>query len=216
MSLTCAQLENLAAELALGTVSGAERASALDHLAGCRPCRSLVDQLARAADSLLLLAPEAEPPPGFESRVMSRIAPATRARSGRRRRVLVGVAAAALVAALSGAGAAMVDDDRRPADIRTALVSDDQGRWTCRALVYGDDPTWLVVSLDRTDGLTASFSVEGVSAGSATPVPLGSFSIEQGHGSLAKAIELSAEDLRTVRVLDSAGRVRYEMNFPPA
>nr|MDQ3641745.1 hypothetical protein [Actinomycetota bacterium] len=89
MRLTCAQLEDVAAELALGTVAGAERAAALDHLAGCASCRNLVDQLARAADSLLLLAPEAEPPPGFESRVLSRIAPVARPRRGRRRRVLV-------------------------------------------------------------------------------------------------------------------------------
>ena len=215
MSLTCAQLEELAAELALGTVSGSERAAALDHLARCAACRDLVDQLARAADSLLLLAPDAEPPPGFESRVLARIAPAARPRAGRRRRVMTGVAAAALVAALSGAGAAMLDDDRRPADIRTALASDDQGRWRCRAVVYGENPTWLVVSLDRTDDLSAAFSVEAVRAGSATPVPVGTLTIDKGHGSFARAIEVPADDLQTVRVLDAGGRLRYEMSFPP-
>ena len=220
MTLTCAQLEDVAAELALGTVSGAERAAALDHLAGCAACRNLVDQLARAADSLLLLAPEAQPPPGFESKVLSRIGvargTAARARPGRRRRVLVGVAAAALVAGLSGAGATMLaDDDRRPPEIRTALASDDQGRWTCRAVVYGDNPTWLVVSLDRTDGLNAAFSVEAFGSGSAGPVPVGTFTIDRGHGSLAKAIQLPADELQSVRVLDAGGRVRYEMRFPP-
>ncbi|CAA9241651.1 MAG: hypothetical protein AVDCRST_MAG10-1628 [uncultured Acidimicrobiales bacterium] len=214
MSLTCAQLEDVAAELALGTVSGAERAAALDHVAGCAACRNLVDQLARAADSLLLLAPEAEPPPGFESRVLSRITPAARPRRERRRRVLVGVAAAALVAGLSGAGvAAMVDDDRRAADIRTALTIADDGRWTCRAVVYGDDPTWLVVSLDRTDDLSAAFSVEAFRSGQAGPVTVGTLTIEQGHGSLATAIQLPAGELETVRVLDARGQVRYTMRF---
>ena len=127
MSLTCAQLEDLAAELALGTVSGAERAVALDHLAGCAACRDLVDQLARVADNLLLLAPVAEPPPGFESKVLSQLgvapAPAARVRP-LRRRVLVGVAAAALVAGLSGVGAAWLAEDgagRTVGEIRTAL-----------------------------------------------------------------------------------------------
>ena len=217
--MRCAELQDLAAELALGTVSGAERAAALDHLAGCAGCRELVDQLARAADTMLLLAPVAEPPPGFESKVLARMGVApVRARRGPPplRRALVGVAAAALVAALSVAGAAWVTDDGgRPQEIRTALVSDDEGVWTCRALVYGDEPAWLVVSLDRTDGLDADFWVEAVHAGGEGPVPVGRFSIQDGHGSLAAAVELPADELEAVRVLDGGGRVRYEVTFPP-
>ena len=215
--MTCAELEELAAELALGTVSGAERAAALDHLAGCPACRDLVDQLSRAADTMLLLAPSAEPPPGFESRVLARVGvPPVRARrAAPRRRLLVGLAAAAMVAALSGAGAAwLADDDPGRGDLRTALVRDDQGRWTCRATVYGDRPTWLVVSLDRNDGLNATFSVEAFRAGSASPVPVGSFSIQDGHGSLTTAIELPGDDVRRVRVLDGTGRTRYEVPLP--
>jgi hypothetical protein len=159
--MTCAELEDLAAELALGTVSGAERAQALDHLAKCASCRDMVDKLSRVADCMLLLAPVAEPPPGFESKVLARmgVRPATVTPLPRRRRTLVGVAAVALVAALSGATAATLVDDERAPEIRTALAVDDEGRWTCRAVVYGADPTWLVVSLDRTDDLSTSFSV---------------------------------------------------------
>ena len=222
MSLTCAQLEERAAELALGTVSGAERAVALDHLAACGSCRNLVDQLARVADDLLLLAPVAEPPPGFESKVLSQlgVAPEPAAPvSSVRRRILVGVAAAALVAGLSGVGAMwMADDDPRPVasgEIRTALSVDDEGRWRCRAVIYGENPTWLVVSLDRTDDLSATFSVETVHAGRETPVPVGTFAIERGHGSFAKAVDVPADGLERVRVLDAGGRVRYTMEFPP-
>ena len=226
MSLTCAQLEELAAELALGTVSGAERAAALDHLAGCGACRNLVDQLARVADNLLLLAPVAEPPPGFESKVLSQLgvapAPAPRASTPIRRRLLVGVAAVALVAGLSGAGAAWLAADDPSAvpvaagEIRTALAVDDEGRWTCRAVVYGANPTWLVVSLDRSDDLSAVFSVEALHSGRPEPVPVGTFAIEKGHGSLAKAVELPAAGVETIRVLDAGGRIRYTMDFPPS
>jgi hypothetical protein len=239
VSLTCPQLEEVAAELALGTVSGAERAAALDHLAGCPACRDLVDQLARVADSMLLLAPAAEPPPGFESKVLSRmgVAPAPTVRLGPaqptvrpgparapRRRFLVGVAAAALVAGLAGAGVATLAGDGRPAavqtaagtpaaGVRTALAVDTDGRWTCRAVVYGDAPTWLVVSLDRTDGLSASFTVEAFHSDDPTPVSLGTFSTAQGHGTFAQPVPLPADSLQSVRVLDAAGRVRYQMNF---
>ena len=215
--MTCGELEDLAAELALGTVSGAERAAALDHLAGCPACRELVDQLARAADNLLLLAPVAEPPPGFESRVLTRLgvarAPVPLGPS-RRRRVLVAAAAMVLTAAVSGAGVSLLADDERPPELRTALIQDDEGRWTCRSFVYGEDPTWLVVSLDRTDGLNAAYTVEAVRRGGADPVPVCSFSLQDGHGSFTKAVQMPADDVRGIRVLDSGGRVRYEMTFP--
>lgn len=215
--MTCAELEALAAELALGTVSGAERAVALDHLAGCAACRALVEELAGLADRILLLAPVIEPPPGFESKVLARMggaAPVHELRPTRRRRLLVGIAAAALVAGLSTAGATwLAGESERPTEIRTALAADNEGRWRCRAVVYGDKPTWLVVSLDRMDGSSNSYSVEALRAGSDTPVKVGTFSLEQGHGTLARPVDLPAGDLESVRVLDAGGRVRYEMFF---
>jgi hypothetical protein len=214
--MSCAELEALAAELALGTVAGAERARALDHLAGCAACRELVDDLAGLADRMLLLAPVIEPPPGFESKVLAQmgVAPVRELRPTRRRRLLVGIAAAALVAGLSTAGAAFVASDaERPVEVRTALAADNEGRWRCRAVVYGEKPTWLVVSLDRTDGSSNSYSVEALRAGDPTPLKVGTFSLEQGHGTLARQVDLPAGDLESVRVLDSGGRVRYEMFF---
>jgi hypothetical protein len=215
--VTCTELEALAAELALGTVAGAERAGALDHLAGCAACRSLVEELAGVADRMLLLAPVIEPPPGFESKVLARIgvaAPVRELRPPRRRRLLVGIAAAALVAAMSTAGATwLAGESERPVEVRTALAADNEGRWRCRAVVYGEKPTWLVVSLDRTDGSSNSYSVEALRIGNPTPVPVGSFTLDQGHGTFARPVDLPAGDLESVRVLDSGGRVRYVMTF---
>jgi hypothetical protein len=215
--VTCAELETLAAELALGTVSGAERARALDHLAGCPACRALVEDLAGVADRLLVLAPVIEPPPGFESKVLSRMgvaAPVRELRPSRRRRLAVGIAAVALVAAMTTAGATwLAGESERPVEIRTALAADNEGRWRCRAVVYGDKPTWLVVSLDRMDGSNNSYSVEAVRTGSEAPIKVGTFSLDQGHGTLARQVELPAGDLESVRVLDAGGRVRYTMTF---
>jgi hypothetical protein len=214
--VTCAELEELAAELALGTVSGAERAVALDHLSGCAACRRLVDELSRVADTMLLLAPVAEPPAGFESKVLGRmgVAVATGRRRMPRRRLLVSVAAVALVAALAGAGGALLDADRGSPEIRTALAVDDQGRWTCRLTVYGESPAWLVVSLDRTDGSNSSYSVEAVLAGRTDPVSVGTFTLRDGHGTLATTTDLPVEDVRSVRVVDGGGRVRYVVPLP--
>lgn len=225
-AMTCAEVEELAAELALGGVAGAERAAVLAHLAGCDACRTLVDQLARAADNLLLLAPALEPPPGFESRVLARIAAAAEPVPLRpsRRRLWLGAAAVALVAAMSGVGVAELGhhDSRRQvtaiapiAAVRTALAKDPAGRWTCEAVLYGTEPTRMVVSLDRTDGLSAGFTVEAVRAGSPDTVPVGSFSINDGHGSLATTVGLIVDEIQGIRVLDSTGKVRYEASFSP-
>ena len=233
--LTCAEVETLAPELALGTIDGAERAAVLSHLAGCGKCRELADQLAGVADGLLLLAPPAEPPPGFESRVLSRLASpaateatarrarplrgATAGRPARRPpRALVGIAAVALVAALAGGGLALLGGgpDRAGAEVQTALSKDDEGQWTCRAVAYGTDPGWVFVALDRTDGANRTFAVEARRAGDATPISLGNLTLRDGHGSLATQLQVSASELRSIRMFDDTGRVRYEMEFRPA
>ena len=226
--LSCAEAETLAPELALGTIDGAERAALLSHLAGCTRCRELADQLAGVADGLLLLAPPAEPPPGFESRVLSRMAsPATAARTARLprparparrpRRALVGIAAVALVAALAGGGLALLGGpDRAGADVHTALAKDDEGLWTCRAVAYGTDPGWVFVALDRADGANRTFAVEARRAGDATPIGLGNLTLRDGLGSLATRLQVPAVELRSIRMFDETGRVRYEMEFRPA
>jgi len=94
---SCAQLREVAPELALGVLSGAERAEAIIHVNGCARCQALVNELTEVADALPLLAPEHEPPPGFESRVLA----AGRARRRRTtRRWVASIAAAAAAAAI--------------------------------------------------------------------------------------------------------------------
>src|ERR1700748_3457142 len=81
----CQSVRPLLAELAIGAATGHDRAEALRHIAGCTGCRHEVADLARAADDLLLLVPEREPPPGFETAVAQRIANLPDARPRRRR-----------------------------------------------------------------------------------------------------------------------------------
>src|SRR5262245_10845753 len=96
----CEQTREIAAELALGITDGEERAQALRHLAECAECRRAVEEFSAVTDELLTLAPIQQPPPGFESRVLERLAPA-QPRRQRVRRVLVPLAAAAAAAAVA-------------------------------------------------------------------------------------------------------------------
>jgi hypothetical protein len=97
--LTCTQVQEAAPELALGILGGAERAEVVHHVDHCARCQAVVAQFAEAADALPLLAPEIEPPAGFEVRTLARLgAPKRRSR---RRAIVVAAVAAALAAILS-------------------------------------------------------------------------------------------------------------------
>jgi hypothetical protein len=71
--MTCAELADVAAELALGVLTGRERAMAIAHLDKCDDCREDVRQLMATGEQLLELLPPAEPPAGFETRVLERL-----------------------------------------------------------------------------------------------------------------------------------------------
>ncbi|HEY4453634.1 MAG TPA: anti-sigma factor [Pseudonocardiaceae bacterium] len=69
----CTRLHELAPELALGVLTGEERAEARKHLATCPDCREYVLELTSVGDGLLALVPGAEPPVGFEDRLLSKM-----------------------------------------------------------------------------------------------------------------------------------------------
>ncbi len=69
----CREFSDAAPELALGVMTGRERAQALAHLDHCASCREKVRQLTATGEGLLGLLPSVEPPAGFEARVMDRL-----------------------------------------------------------------------------------------------------------------------------------------------
>jgi hypothetical protein len=71
--MTCAELADVAAELALGVLTGRERAVAIGHLNTCDACREDVRQLMATGEQLRELLPTVEPPAGFETRVLKRL-----------------------------------------------------------------------------------------------------------------------------------------------
>lgn len=211
----CIELRDMVAELAVGALGGGERARAVAHLSVCPHCRQEAADLTRVADDLLLLAPETEPPPGFESRVLASLGrhrSATRPPARHRLRMLA-AAAALIVAAVGGGVAARVTaPDEEPAQVRTALALSASGRATCRVVVTGGDPASLVLTLDGSSGFSADYVVEAQPA-TGDPIPLGRFSLVDGHGMFATTVGVDGADLRSVRVFDTEGKLLYEA-FP--
>ncbi len=224
----CDQVEEVAPEIALGILSGSERAAALAHLGHCPSCRRLVEELTTSADSLLPLAPEAEPSIGFESRVLAATATAAQAgerpapaaagpRHPRRRRsggLNVAVAAAiAVAAAAGGLVAGLIAGDAPVTPVRTALAVSAGGKATCRAWAYGAEQAWVFISLEAPREWTADYTVEVTTAGGGTPAAVGHFRLQDGNASFGAKVDVPASQLRAVRVLDASGALRYEAPF---
>jgi len=159
----CAEVAPHLAEVATGAATGADRARVLNHLVGCSRCRLELEGLSRAADDLLLLAPEWEPPAGFETAVLARLAPLpSRHRTWTRARRLVLQAAAVVVAAALAAGLAWwrAAPDRRLAGeyreavavgdgsfLRAAPVTTDAGAVVGHLYAYQGHPSWIYVTV---------------------------------------------------------------------
>jgi hypothetical protein len=158
--MSCEQTRELAAELALGIADGAERAAALRHLSECAECRRAVEQYSEVTDELMMLAPEHEPPPGFESRVLARLRPPP-VRRRRRLRLVVPVVAAAAAASLAvGVVLGLTSDDRRLAahyrdtlavahgsSFEAARLIDAAGERSGLVYAYDGRASWIYVAL---------------------------------------------------------------------
>jgi putative zinc finger protein len=211
--MACEETRELAAEFALGIADGADRARTLRHLADCPECRRSVEELSTVVDQLLLLAPQHEPPAGFESRVVSRIATPRPARR-RRRLVLVPVAAAVASAAIAvGVVLGLTSDDRRLADqyretlaaangrsFEAARLQDDDGRRTGLVYGYRGSPSWIYVDLysDRATDYRAELVL---TTGRRLPLP--TLRLDPTTGSAGQAIPVDLEQVARVELIGS-------------
>jgi hypothetical protein len=159
----CDDLRDTLAEVATGAASGPDRAHLLRHLNGCSSCQRELAELSQVADEVLRIAPEREPPAGFEGAVLDRIAgeppPARPATARRVTRLLAYAAAVAVVAALAAGGVwRATASDRALASAHRETLAVADGRYFGAADLRGSDgasvgtvflydgtPSWLFV-----------------------------------------------------------------------
>lgn len=199
---SCTRVREAAAELALGVLPGAERAEVLAHVARCRECRLAVEDDVEVADALLLLAPVAEPPVGFESRVIGqRPVP-------RRRRWRIGLAAAAAVmAGVTGGivGHALTTGRPALAHAYVAELRAPDGRTVGQFFGSEGQPSWCSMLLrDQAAGELGLRLVFPHGRTVALPGPRSA----GGQVEWAGRIDVPLEGLRTVRVVDAHGATR--------
>ncbi|MGC9961963.1 MAG: hypothetical protein ABSE47_08685 [Acidimicrobiales bacterium] len=231
----CDLFESVAAELALGSLTGADRSAALAHLDGCEPCGTLLHELSAATDALLLAAPEADPPAGFEVRWLARIGSDTAAAAvpapveeGRRatvlplrRRARSVFAAAAAAIVLAGAGVGVgVTVARQPSTatatgpIRLAALrstaSYDGGGPVGEVAITPGNPSWLVMTFQKPGW---SGQVECVVTERGQSKQIGTFWLHDGTGSWAVLLPSAAGSVSTAQVRELTGSVLATASF---
>lgn len=210
MSLDCAQLRDLAPEVALDVLGGAVRAEAFVHLDECVGCRCYVSELVETVDALPLLVAEAEPPIGFEQRTLAAMAAQRRTPILSRRRLLF--AAMALVAAtmivtlavnritdsLSRPTAAQAPDSTAPVGLLVGIGNEAVGR----LYVSRDHHTFVFVAVDHgvDDGRYRVDVVDG-----STLRTVGTLSVLRGAGTWAGPLSSPPRPGATLRLTDAQG-----------
>jgi hypothetical protein len=224
--MSCEELNDLAPEVALGTIDGEERAEALRHLATCGECRRLVDELTTVADELLMLAPVQEPPVGFESRVIDAVRFQRRAPRRLAQRLLLWLGppvAAAAVTAVAFVG--VYHDDHVTAErhrttlqeangkyFQAAPLRDGTGAEAGVAFGYQGSPSWMLVTVDPGHRDQVA-SAELVTRDQRT-IRLPGFELEP-DGSWGGAIPLNLYAVSAIRLLgDRPGQVLEASTSP--
>jgi hypothetical protein len=210
-TLTCSQLADVAPELALGTLPGRQRAAALAHLDRCADCRLAVEELSDAADALLLMAPEAEPPAGFARRTTDGfVAPRPP------RWETIGRVAAVAAAVLAIAGGSMFALDRQstpspsfalqaPGVRMTHFVPGAGEQLHGKVFASADRPSWVFMTVQddhSSDAYRCQLEVAG-----GQWLDVGSFQLHDGSGSWGKAVTTDLHQLKAVRLIDEHGAV---------
>lgn len=211
----CEETRELLTELALGIADGAERARALEHVADCADCQREVERQSAIADGLLVLAPEQEPPPGFELSVLRSIQPPAEKRGSILRPLAVVAAVAAAVAITAGGMLLGFRDDRRLADQYRASLAEANGTYFGAVrfadlagrpggvlFTYRGSPSWILVTVAPAHR-GAVERAELVDRGGRR-IPLASFRL--ADGAWGGSIPVDLRDVAAVHLVGGDGR----------
>ncbi|MBO0715536.1 MAG: hypothetical protein J2O39_02605 [Acidimicrobiales bacterium] len=214
---SCVELEQVAGELGLGVLGGLERAAALAHVESCPRCRTLVEEAVQLGERLLELGPEAQPPVGFESRVVARQnGPIARGRRRDRRRWAVlgaGAGAAATAAGLFLGLGLPGGQGHQPAAIsastaagtRTAPLMSDHGE-VGQVFVVAGKPTWVFMTV-MMSGSSQMVSCQVITT-SGQHLDLGSFPVSDTYrSSWSSALDVNPASIKSVQLVAPGGQV---------
>jgi len=210
----CRAVQSELVELALGILSGRERAVVLEHLESCPRCIAHLEQLSVVADTMLELAPETEPPVGFELRLIQHFQKSTARRRPRRIRRAAVLGAAAAVAIAFGFGIGSLTSShsgsRAPSTSTAAMSAELSMHGTDLGEVFvspGTSP-WMYVTISTGSG-TDWVMCEITLSGGRTDM-IGQFHLSDGYGSWGAPLPAPMDQLRSASVMTMKGTVLAE------
>jgi hypothetical protein len=212
----CEEYGDELAELALGVLTGRDRARVLSHVESCPRCAEELEILSRTADSVVQAAPDMEPPLGFEVRLFERmglsdVAPRRRRlRASRWVPAVVGVAAAALAL---GLGLSLTSSSPSP-----TVTAQPQGahRVVTAALVEHGATVGHVMTVSGRKPWISMMMSDSSAHGTVTCVVVtddgkthhvGTFEADKGYGAWIAPLPVNPADLRTAEVVSPSGTV---------
>ena len=204
-------------ELALGALTGRDRADALSHVESCPRCADELEQLSRVADTVVQAAPDIEPPVGFEVRLLERMgvtAEPSRPRRLRRIRpaywVPATIAAAAALALGVGLGLSGSSPSPTVAAGRTqpkVLAADlvANGQTVGGVSAFSGAKPWMSMMLDDSAARGTVNCVVVTDDGMSHHV--GTFVAREGYGAWAAPLTVEPSHIRTAEVVSPSGTV---------
>jgi hypothetical protein len=220
-------------ELALGALTGRERARAVEHLQHCAPCRARVSAAAATEDDLLRLLPGMQPPAGFSGRTAQRLQQAGKAgKAGKHRarprpswrawprahRVLAAAVAVVVVAgglagwALSpGSPPAGPTANAASPTLRSAALVTPAHQVIGMVYLHWNGPIWMFVTVDTG---TANISVTcQLTIRSGRLITVGSFKVTGGDGYWGNPAPARPAAITGARLLSANGAVLATARF---
>jgi hypothetical protein len=210
-ALTCAQAREFAPELALGILSGAERAEVVLHVDGCARCRAVVADLTEVADAIPALAPDAEPPRGFESRLLRRLDEGERRTRRRWITAAAVVAAAATIVSVTVVRVIESNDTSTVAAPSTTAVAGAPVAVPMQDAVGGVAAGWAFVDGRHGVAVAVDYGVpSGTYAVQVTPnrggsTSIGTMAVVDGHGRWTGRSPDALRSGARIALVDAAG-----------
>jgi Putative zinc-finger len=208
----CEPFQDELAELALGILSGRRRSEVLGHVASCPRCTAELERLSVVADTLLLLAPEVEPPLGFELRLAERLQEAAAVYRPRRFRRGAALSAAAVIALALGFGLGTIaapqngNAKEQPAAANlTAANLTSHGHVVGEVMISAGSPAWMFMTIEAgawSGPVTCDVTVAG-----GTVQQIGAFKLLGGYGAWGAALASPAGQVRSARLVAPDGTV---------
>jgi hypothetical protein len=208
----CESFADDLAVVALGTSSGRRREDVLAHVERCPSCSAELEQLSVVADRVLELAPEVEPPVGFEWRLARRLKSDARSRRPATRRRVSVIALAAAVALVLGFGLGLLVSNSSPtAPVPSARARPTEASLRSHGHAVGDvivssgATPWMIMTVDS-GWWSGAVTCEAVLAGGKVET-IGTFRLSGGYGTWGAPLRAPWGQVRGARLVASDGVV---------